>query len=289
MYAEKGLSVHVQSLCRELERDAGVKTLFCPSAENGGNVYWSYSAAENSFRSMSPGSVVVVSENDGKSLLLCSRKRRSFLNEAKAACVSAIVFTAGYAPGQEIIAFCRNHHIALLVSSYDSHYLESRLTRIWREKILKTTVCHGAFLQLYGLGVLITGDAGVGKTTCALTLARSGHVWIADDLVEITAQDATLLARAYGSTKNLAALRSHDGITIETLSSMAYTQDEGPVDLWCELQKDMEGQMEVRKRSILGVSLPFCCFPSLAEMPDIPLAIEDWVRSFAFERKKHEP
>jgi len=153
-----------------------------------------------------------------------------------------------------------------------------------RENILRTAVFHGTFLQLYGLGVLITGDAGIGKTTCALTLAHSGHIWIADDLVEVTAKDSMLLGKAYGLTRNLAAFRDYGGITIEAISNIAYTQDEAFVDLWCGLQKGIARQRHTRKRSILGVALPFSCFPSPLERANVSLAIEDWVKSFALER-----
>jgi HPr kinase/phosphorylase len=150
-----------------------------------------------------------------------------------------------------------------------------------RENILKTTVRHGSLLQLYGLGVLLTGDSGTGKTTCSLTLAKSGHIWIADDLVEITVKNTALWGKAYGSTKNLAAFRNNGEITIETLGDIAYTQNEASVDLWCELRKDMEGQTHAQRRSILGIALPFFCFPSSLEMTDVSFAIENWVKSFA--------
>jgi len=192
----------------------------------------------------------------------------------------------GQMPCQEIVGFCQKHHIALLISCYDSHYLESRLARIIRENILKTAVFHGAFLRIYGLGVLITGDAGIGKTTCALTLANSGHIWIADDLVEVTAKNTMLLGKAYGLTRNLAAFRDYDEFIIKTISNIAYAQNEAFVDLWCGLQKGITRQMHTRKRSILGVALPFSCFPSPLEIANVSLAIEDWVKSFVLEREE---
>jgi len=247
----------------------------------------SFSGTKSSFHDIASGSVVVLSEKDCLSLLFYPRKRRSFLNKIKDACVSCVAFPASQIPCQAIVDFCQKHHIALLVSCYDSHYLESRLTRIIREKVLKAAVFHGAFLQLHGLGVLITGDAGTGKTTCALALARSGHIWIADDLVEVTAGNTALLGKAYGLTRNLAAFRGDAGITIENISNIAYTQDEAFVDLWCELQKGITQQMQTQQRHILGIALPFSCFPSSLEIANVPLAIENWVKSFVTERGKY--
>lgn len=208
------------------------------------------------------------------------------MNKIKAAGASCIAFTARQIPCQEIVDFCRKHRFAILVSCYDSHYLESRFVRVIRENILQTAIFHGTFLQLYGLGVLLTGDAGIGKTTCAWDLARLGHIWIADDLVEVTARNTILLGKAHGLTRNLAAFRSHDGITIETISDIARTQDEACVDLWCELRKGVARRMPARKRSILGVALPFSCFPSPLEMASVSFAIEDWAKSFALEKGK---
>jgi len=243
-----------------------------------------FSVAESSFHDVPSDSVVVLSEKDGLSFLFHPQERHSFLSKIKAACISCVAFPASQMPCQEIVGFCQKHHIALLVSCYDSHYLESRLTRVLRENALKTAVFHGVFLQLYGLGVLITGNAGIGKTTCALTLARSGHIWIADDLVEVTARNTVLLGKAYGLTRNLAAFRGDDGITIEPISNIACTQDEAGVDLWCELQKGIAWQMDTQKRYILGVALPFSCFPSPLEIASVSFAIEDWVKSFVLER-----
>ena len=86
---------------------------------------------------------------------------------------------------------------------YDEFLLESRLSRLLREKIENSISMHGAFVSVSGLGVIFVGDSGAGKTECALELVERGHRWIADDAVEIERRGDLLYGRSHELVKCL--------------------------------------------------------------------------------------
>ncbi|MDI9569764.1 MAG: HPr kinase/phosphatase C-terminal domain-containing protein [Pseudomonadota bacterium] len=74
---------------------------------------------------------------------------------------------------------------------------------------------HGCLIQWLGKGLLLIGESGVGKTTCALEMVRRGAVWVADDLVELTVgADRRPLGRAHDSIRGLAWLPSRGVFTV---------------------------------------------------------------------------
>jgi HPr kinase/phosphorylase len=77
--------------------------------------------------------------------------------------------------------------------------LSSRITNFLESRLAPTTAKHGVLVDIYGIGVLITGNSGVGKSDTALELVKRGHRLVSDDSVEIRQGDAdTLIGSAPG-------------------------------------------------------------------------------------------
>jgi serine kinase of HPr protein (carbohydrate metabolism regulator) len=76
-----------------------------------------------------------------------------------------------------------------------------------REKVGRRIVVHGVLVQASGLGVLIMGDSGIGKTACGLDLVARGALWIADDAVVLEGKGDALYGRGHERTKKLIAVR----------------------------------------------------------------------------------
>lgn len=191
---------------------------------------------------------------------------------------SCIAFADDQEPPVEMKRFCEENNIALFSSSFDEPYLLSRITGLIREKILKTVVIHGVLVNLYGLGLLITGNAGVGKTTCGLALARRGHVWIADDLIEVVKKQRKLYGRGYGLSGSVIALRDEGIVECRSYPGISRLAAVSPLQLWCELRTEPETVETEEMRTIMDVSLPFSVFSSYAE--DTPTLIEEWAQGF---------
>ena len=105
-------------------------------------------------------------------------------------------------------AFVERHRMIAAASRFDPHLLQSRLVGLVRERIERTVVYQGGLIEIGGRGLLLTGDSGCGKTTCALCLAKRGARWIADDRVEIVGRRHHLLGRAPRSIRGRVALQT---------------------------------------------------------------------------------
>ncbi len=96
-----------------------------------------------------------------------------------------IIITRGIEPPPELIAACDRKGTPLLSSEDATTSLISKLTSFLETQLAPETSLHGVLVDVYGIGVLITGDSGVGKSETALELVKRGHRLVADDNVEI--------------------------------------------------------------------------------------------------------
>ncbi len=80
---------------------------------------------------------------------------------------------------------CRQHGVPLIRSGLDTASLVGELSAVLENRLAPTTRLHGVLVDVYGLGVLIQGEAGIGKSECALELLKRGHILVADDVVQV--------------------------------------------------------------------------------------------------------
>jgi HPr kinase/phosphorylase len=76
-------------------------------------------------------------------------------------------------------------HIPIAASAFDEYYLESSIKGLIRERVEEKTAIHGVVIESCGMGIIIVGASGIGKTTSALEYVQKGSYWIADDLVVV--------------------------------------------------------------------------------------------------------
>jgi HPr kinase/phosphorylase len=104
------------------------------------------------------------------------------------------------------------------------------------------TTIHGALLEVHGIGVLLLGPSGVGKSECALELVSRGHRLVADDVVELEAgPDGTPIGRAPARVRHYMEIRGLGIIFIPDLFGPDRVRDETAVDLVCRLEHWQEG------------------------------------------------
>ena len=97
----------------------------------------------------------------------------------------AIIVTRDLEPPEELVASAKEFDTPLIISTVATTQLMSRLTTFLEHELARTTSLHGVLVDVYGVGVLITGDSGIGKSETALELIKRGHRLVADDNVEI--------------------------------------------------------------------------------------------------------
>ena len=117
--------------------------------------------------------------------LLPDEERRGRMRKLCRPETPAIIVTRGLEPPQELIEAAQEMETPLIVSKDATTSLMSRLTTFLEHELAKTTSLHGVLVDVYGVGVLITGDSGIGKSETALELVKRGHRLVADDNVEI--------------------------------------------------------------------------------------------------------
>jgi serine kinase of HPr protein (carbohydrate metabolism regulator) len=177
--------------------------------------------------------------------------------------------------------------IPLLASVYDAYVLESRLTELLREKIAHRVRVHGVMLKMFGLGVLIRGDSGAGKTTVGVMLVRMGHTWIADDAIEIKKkQGKRLCARGVKFTRNLIDLKGSGILNTRNLFDSRQLAEETELHLILEIQRRSDisrrGHMEnvPAFREIMETRVPCIHIPWTIEHAFNALEIESRVKAF---------
>ena len=127
---------------------------------------------------------------------------------------------------------------------------------------------HGVLMDVYGEGVLILGDSGIGKSETAIELIKRGHRIIADDAVEIKETNhGTLVASAPELIRHYIEIRGIGVIDVQQLFGMGSVQFDTELDLVVQLEKWVDGKFYDRlglgeeMYSILGVKLPYMIIP----------------------------
>ena len=127
---------------------------------------------------------------------------------------------------------------------------------------------HGVLVEVYGEGILLLGDSGVGKSETAIELLKRGHRLIADDAVEITRVSATtLVGRAPEIIRHYVELRGIGIVDVRRLFGMGSVKDSEKIDLVINLEPWQEGKMydrlglDEQSVEILGIEVPSIVIP----------------------------
>ena len=159
------------------------------------------------------------------------------------------------------------NRIPFFASIYDEFLLESRLKGLLREKINQIIFMHGVLLNMFGRGILMKGDSGIGKTTLAMKLAQRGHVWVADDAIEIEKKDTHhLYARGHDRSRHLVDMKALGVWETRCVMMHGDLRDETILHMVIEYveEYDVCPCSSLRKKEtcdIMGVKLPYFELP----------------------------
>lgn len=129
-----------------------------------------------------------------------------------------IIITRDQIIPEELIEASERESVPVMKSNMKTTRLYSRLTNFLESRLAPTTAIHGVLVDIYGVGVLITGKSGVGKSETALELVKRGHRLVADDCVEIRQEDQdTLVGNAPELIEHLLEIRGLGIINVMTL------------------------------------------------------------------------
>lgn len=152
--------------------------------------------------------------------------------------IPAIVFCRELEPDDLFRKMAIEHNIPILMTKKSTSDFMAEIIRWLNVKLAPCIVVHGVLVDVYGEGVLITGESGIGKSEAALELIKRGHRLVSDDAVEIRkVSDETLIGSAPDVTKHFIELRGIGIVDVKTLFGVSSVKDTQAIDLVIRLEE----------------------------------------------------
>jgi HPr kinase/phosphorylase len=199
---------------------------------------------------------------------LTPERRRAAIDNLSLETISCVLVTKEQQPPAEFVAAAEGAGLPLLQTTLVSSIAISVVTDFLRETLAPRELRHGVLLDAYGLGVLIEGDSGIGKSECALDLIVRGHRLVADDLVEVRRLGADyLLGSAPELLREHMEIRGLGIINVRDLYGVAAISGPKQIGLSIRLERWQDAReverlgLDERKVEILGVSVPHVLLP----------------------------
>lgn len=145
--------------------------------------------------------------------------------------MNCVIISRDLEPHEELVEYAKKKQIWLLRSNLVTTKLMSRLTIYLAEKLAPETRLHGVLVDVYGIGILITGESGIGKSETALELIKRGHRLVTDDAVDIREIDGDLIGSSPRVTRGMLEVRGIGIIDVPTLYGLSSVQEEKQITL----------------------------------------------------------
>lgn len=181
--------------------------------------------------------------------------------------LSCILVTKGLASPEGLEEMCMTTGVPLIRTPVVSSKAISLITDFLQERLALRIIQHGVLLEMFGIGVLIVGESGIGKSECALDLLSRQHRLVSDDVVRIL----KINNRLYGDSPELTyehlEIRGLGIINVRELFGISSICDKIQIDLCIDLKKwnDVENVerigLEPQQSVIVGIPLPKFTLP----------------------------
>lgn len=151
--------------------------------------------------------------------------------------IPCIVFSRELMPDDIFLETANRHQVPVLSTKKSTSSFMAEIIRWLGVKLAPCISVHGVLLDVYGVGVLITGESGIGKSEAALELIKRGHRLVTDDVVELRkVSDDTLVGSAPDITKHFIELRGIGIVDVKALFGAAAVMDTQQVDMVIRLE-----------------------------------------------------
>ena len=180
----------------------------------------------------------------------------------------AVILTRNQEPFDDLMELAERYHVAILRTNDTTSLATSSASYYLAEQLAPIFVQHGELVEVYGEGVLIIGDSGVGKSEVALELLSRGHMLIADDLVEIRKiNKKTISGMSPANIRHFIEVRGIGIIDAKTLFGIGAVKIRQKIHMVIKLENwdpdkayNILG-LEEEKMDFLGVKIPFLTVP----------------------------
>ncbi len=180
----------------------------------------------------------------------------------------AVVFTHGNRPRAEFLSLAEYFEVPILYTDEQSSILTAQLLAYLNVSLAPCITRHGVLVEVYGEGILMLGDSGVGKSETAIELIKRGHRLIADDAVELRRVSAkTIVGSAPEIIRHYIELRGIGIVDVRRLFGMGAVKETEKVDMIIKLETWVQGKMydrlglESEYTDIMGNEIPTTTIP----------------------------
>ena len=150
--------------------------------------------------------------------------------------IPCIIYSRSLVPGDNFIKMAEERGIPVLGTNRSTSEFTAELIYELGEQLAPCITIHGVLVDIYGEGVLITGESGIGKSEAALELIRRGHRLVSDDVVEISKiNEHTLIGTAPEITRHFIEIRGIGIVDIKTLYGVECVKEKQQIDLVIKL------------------------------------------------------
>ena len=180
----------------------------------------------------------------------------------------ALIITRGLQIFPEMSDFSEKYNVPLLRCEYGTSQFMSMIIRYLSEQLAPCKTRHGVLCEIYGEGILIMGESGVGKSEAAIELVKRGHRLVADDAVEIKKiSDSALIGSSPEIIRHFVEVRGIGIIDVKEIFGMGAVKDEQQIDMVIHLEPWEKGKQYDRLgmvdeyTNIMGINVPSITIP----------------------------
>jgi HPr kinase/phosphorylase len=221
---------------------------------------------------LQPARILVFGESEVRYLeSLASETRLNTLATVFSHDIPCVLITGGWEPPAELLAASERYHVPLLRTTVHTPLAIAKIGALLDGRLAVREVIHGVLMDILGMGVLIVGESGIGKSECALDLVVRGHRLVADDSVEIRRRgERDIIGACPELTQHHMEVRGLGVINIRDLFGVASTRTSKRIELVVQLERwdtsreyDRLG-LDENVYDLLGLKVP------LVQMPVAP-------------------
>ena len=152
--------------------------------------------------------------------------------------IPGVVFCRDLAPDPVFLKIAVEEKVPVLMTKKSTSVFMAEIIRWLNVKLAPCITIHGVLVDVYGVGVLITGESGIGKSETAIELIKRGHRLVSDDAVELRrVSEETLIGTSPDTTRHFIEMRGVGIIDVKTLYGVSSVRETQTIDLVIKLEE----------------------------------------------------
>lgn len=152
--------------------------------------------------------------------------------------IPCLVYCINHRPSEEIVGLAIECGVPLFATPHRTSEMSEKIIHFLEDKLAETIIIHGVLIDVFGEGVLLTGESGIGKSEAALELIKRGHRLVSDDAVVIKkVDDETLIGTAPEVTRDFIELRGVGAVDVKTLFGLSSVKPEQVINFEINIEE----------------------------------------------------